>query len=110
MNVWKKQSVCYVKNGKTIHGRGWRMMPDDRAWLYTLAAYAGLRASELASLTRSTFNLSDRTLTVQAAYSKRRRGGPRSDDGPAHGKHKGMDKRGTNTDSGRDRVYARNVG
>jgi len=41
--------------------------------LYLLAAYTGLRASELASLTRASFDLSAKTVSVEAAYSKRRR-------------------------------------
>ena len=47
----------------------------DRAMLYTVAAYTGLRASELASLNRDSFRLDDSppTVTVKAAYSKHRR-------------------------------------
>jgi integrase len=41
--------------------------------LYTLAGYTGLRCSELASLTRSSFDLTEGTVTVNAGYSKRRR-------------------------------------
>ena len=52
-----------------------RMTGQDRAMLYTVAAYTGLRASELASLTPESFRLDDvpPTVTVQAAYSKHRR-------------------------------------
>jgi integrase/recombinase XerD len=52
-----------------------RMSGPDRAMLYTCAAYTGLRASELASLTRASFNLeSDHPVVkVEAAYSKHRR-------------------------------------
>jgi site-specific recombinase XerD len=48
---------------------------DDRAILYLLAAFTGLRASELASLSESSFNFDSNppTLTVQAACSKHRR-------------------------------------
>jgi len=46
---------------------------EDRAMLYLVAAYTGLRASELASLSRSSFDLEAATVTVEAAYSKRRR-------------------------------------
>ena len=47
----------------------------DRATLYLTAAYTGLRAAELASLTPSSFDLSASppSVTVEAAYSKRRR-------------------------------------
>ena len=47
----------------------------DRALLYRLAVETGLRRGELASLTRSSFDLdgSAPTVTVEAAYSKHRR-------------------------------------
>jgi integrase len=47
----------------------------DRAMLYTLAAFIGFRANEMASLTRESFDLDSDlpTVTVEAAYSKRRR-------------------------------------
>jgi hypothetical protein len=49
--------------------------PSDRAMLYTLAAFTGLRESELASLTPESFDLASDSpsITVAAAYSKRRR-------------------------------------
>ncbi|GIW78766.1 MAG: hypothetical protein KatS3mg105_0573 [Gemmatales bacterium] len=52
-----------------------RMSGPDRAMLYAVAVYTGLRASELASLTPESFNLdaSPATVTVLAAYSKHRR-------------------------------------
>jgi len=58
-------------NGETIA----RLTGADREILYLVAAYTGLRASELASLTAQSFDLdSDRpTLTVEAGYSKHRR-------------------------------------
>ncbi len=51
------------------------MTSKERAILYTLAVNTGLRASELASLTWQSFNLSDSkpSVTVLAAYSKHRR-------------------------------------
>ena len=47
----------------------------DRAMLYMLAAYTGFRKGELGSLTLRSFRLDTKpcTITVQAAYSKRRR-------------------------------------
>jgi integrase len=50
------------------------MTGSDRAMLYILAAWTGYRRQELASLTRSSFRLSSKppTVTVTAAYSKRR--------------------------------------
>jgi integrase len=52
-----------------------RMTGPERAMLYAAAAYTGLRASELASLTPESFDLHSSlpTVTVLAAYSKRRR-------------------------------------
>jgi integrase len=46
---------------------------SDRAVLYLLAARTGLRASELASLSPASFDFSAPSVTVEAAYSKRRR-------------------------------------
>jgi integrase len=45
----------------------------ERSMLYLTAAYTGLRASELASLTRASFDFDAGTVTVAAAYSKHRR-------------------------------------
>jgi len=45
----------------------------DRSILYLTAACTGLRASELASLSESSIDFDAGTLTVNAAYSKRRR-------------------------------------
>jgi integrase len=52
-----------------------RMCGDDRAMLYAVAEYTGLRASELASLTPESFDLEANppTVVVEAAYSKHRR-------------------------------------
>jgi len=51
------------------------MTGPERAMLYRLATETGLRSNELRSLTRSSFRLDAAipTVTVQAAYSKRRR-------------------------------------
>jgi site-specific recombinase XerD len=51
------------------------MCGPDRAMLYWLAVETGLRAGELRSLTRSSFDLEgdSSTVTVAAEYSKRRR-------------------------------------
>ena len=50
------------------------MTGPERAMLYRLAIETGLRASEMRSLTRSSFNLAGRdpTVTVEAAYTKNR--------------------------------------
>ena len=52
-----------------------RLSAPDRAVLYTVAGYTGLRASELASLTPASFDLTadPPTVTVEAGYSKRKR-------------------------------------
>jgi len=51
------------------------MSGPERATLYRLAVESGLRAGELASLTRASFALDGKhpTVTVQAGYSKHRR-------------------------------------
>jgi integrase len=49
------------------------LSPTDRAMLYRVACFTGLRAQELASLERRSFDLEAKTIKVQAAYSKRRR-------------------------------------
>jgi len=45
----------------------------ERALLYRLAIESGLRAAELRSLTKSSFDFSNCTITLLAAYSKRKR-------------------------------------
>ena len=64
---------CLLDATKTSRKTLLGLNPTDRAMLYTLATFTGLRASELASLTTSSFNLETNTVSVQAAYSKRRR-------------------------------------
>ena len=49
------------------------MNGSERAALYRLAAESGLRSGELAKLKVKSFDLDGGTVTVQAAYSKRRR-------------------------------------
>jgi integrase len=50
-----------------------RLTGEDRAMLYLVAAYSGLRASELSSLTPESFDLDNGCIVVAAAHSKRRR-------------------------------------
>ena len=66
-----------TESGKRLRG----LTADDRAMLYVVAAYTGLRASELASLSKTSFDLGAKTVSVEAAYSKRRR----NDTLPLHG-------------------------
>lgn len=60
---------------ETNKGRLGRMRGTDRAIVYRLAAFTGLRAQEIASLTPRSFDLdaSPPTVTVDACYSKHRR-------------------------------------
>lgn len=53
----------------------WKLAGPERAKLYLVAAYTGLRASELASLTPESFALDGHpaTVIVEAGYSKHRR-------------------------------------
>jgi len=63
--------VCAAENSKTkIEG----MSGADRAFLYTLARFTGLRRGELASLSVESFvlNLQHPYLVIEAAYSKHR--------------------------------------
>lgn len=63
--------VDAAEYGETVCGLAGR----DRAMLYLMAAYTGLRASELASLSEASFDVgSDLPMvTVEAGYSKHRR-------------------------------------
>ena len=55
--------------------RTWRIAGESRALLYLIACYTGFRRNEIASVTPRSFDFTSKppTLTVQAAYSKRRR-------------------------------------
>ncbi|MCA9231910.1 MAG: tyrosine-type recombinase/integrase [Planctomycetales bacterium] len=63
--------VAAAESGPPIQ----EMAGADRAMLYILAAWTGYRRKELASLTKKSFKLNSKppTVTVTAAYSKRRR-------------------------------------
>lgn len=63
--------VAAAESGPPIQ----EMVGHDRAMLYILAAWTGYRRKELASLTKNSFKLNANppTVTVTAAYSKRRR-------------------------------------
>jgi len=60
---------------RRIGGRALALSGPDRAMLYRLAVATGFRAGEIASLTPASFDLDadPPTITVEAAYSKRRR-------------------------------------
>jgi integrase len=63
--------VAAAESGTCFRG----LSGADRAMLYTVAGYTGLRASELASLSSGSFSLDadPPTATVRAGYSKHRR-------------------------------------
>lgn len=63
-----KDLISATANGQTTK----RLTADDRVWLYMVAAYSGLRASELASLTPTSFRLQGDTpfIIVRAGYTK----------------------------------------
>lgn len=60
-----------ARDGKTLCG----LTGAERELLYLVAAFTGLRARELSSLTESSFDLTANPpmMTVEAGYSKRRR-------------------------------------
>jgi len=58
---------------KTYRGNDWCLRPMDRAILYTIAAYTGLRVQELRSLRQSSFDLELGTLTLLARDTKNRK-------------------------------------
>ncbi len=61
--------LAAARGGRPFRG----LTGPDRAALYALVARAGLRASELASLSPASFDFAAPSVTVGAAYSKRRR-------------------------------------
>jgi site-specific recombinase XerD len=68
-----QELATLIESTETCGKRLYGFRDTDRAMLYTLAAYTGLRASELASLTVSSFDIDNAIVTVEAGYSKRRR-------------------------------------
>jgi integrase len=58
---------------RTYRGDDWNLTGTDRAMLYRVAAFTGLRAQELASLTKASFDLAAMTWTVHAAVAKNRK-------------------------------------
>jgi integrase len=60
-------------SSKRYLGSDWQFLPVDRATLYAIAAFTGLRAKEIASLRRSSFDLESRTLTIEASNTKNRK-------------------------------------
>ncbi len=62
------------ESGEVVVSR-YRLTCPERVWAYRIAAGTGLRAGEVSSLTPESFDLEadPPTVTVEAAYSKRRR-------------------------------------
>ena len=68
-------SVDFAKLVSVAASHDWNfrgLNGTDRAMIYTLAAYTGLRASEIASLTTASFDFASKpaTVTVAAGYTK----------------------------------------
>jgi integrase len=59
--------------GQIASGGKRRLSLPHRVWAYRLAAATGLRANEIGTLTRASFDFNACTVTVEAGYSKRRR-------------------------------------
>lgn len=70
-----EQELLGLLNATATGPDRYGMAGAERALLYRLAVETGLQVGELASLTRSSFDLDSQTpsVTVEAAYSKRRR-------------------------------------
>ena len=58
--------------GETIKGKGWSLSGPDRAMLYRVAVYSGLRASELRSLTPESIDLDLCVIRLAASSAKNR--------------------------------------
>lgn len=58
---------------KTYRGSDWQFTSTDRSMLYAIAAFTGLRANEIASLTKSSFDFDSMTWTLAAAKAKNRK-------------------------------------
>lgn len=68
----KELKILLTKTGKSGKVRC-GFDGESRSMLYLTAAFTGLRASELASLTVGSFDFQEQTFTVQAAHAKNRR-------------------------------------
>lgn len=71
----RKLIKATATQGVEIIGKGWKLTGNDRALLYQLAAYTGLRASELASLTPDSIDLDTGLVRIEAKHAKNRREG-----------------------------------
>jgi integrase len=63
-----------TQNSRRTYGRAsFRLTPTDRAMLYLTAAFTGLRANELATLTKASLDFGTNTLTLSASNTKNRK-------------------------------------
>jgi integrase len=58
---------------RTYRGSDWQFTGTDRSMLYAVATFTGLRANELASLTKSSFDFEAMTWALSAAKAKNRK-------------------------------------
>lgn len=68
----KRLLLTTQSSRKTYRGTHWQFTCTDRVMHYRTAANTGLRAKELASLTKDSFDFEAKTLTVEASNTKNR--------------------------------------
>ena len=68
-------TLCVItqEKRKRFLGHDWHFTAESRVWLYRLAAFTGLRANELASLTTSSFDFTAKTFVLEAKSAKNRK-------------------------------------
>lgn len=68
-------TLCLVtqQKRKRFLGHDWHFTAESRVWLYRLAAFTGLRANELASLTTNSFDFVAKTFVLEAKSAKNRK-------------------------------------
>ena len=68
-------TLCRItlEKRKCYLGSDWHFNADARVMLYRLAAFTGLRANELASLTTNSFDFTAKTFTLEAKFAKNRK-------------------------------------
>lgn len=71
LNEVEKKKLLQATKETLVTIRG--LKPQQRAMLYHLALFTGLRVTELASLDVLSFDLDRQLVTIEAAYSKRRK-------------------------------------
>lgn len=71
--VQRLTSIDKAANPIVYRGRDWRLTASDRCLLYLTAIYTGLRVKELRSLSKSSFDFEQGTLTLEASNTKNRK-------------------------------------